>query len=154
MVTTGGSSCGSDLVVGESSGWDNEVVEDTAELAPNGSPKVSNSDEKLPVPFSVVGEIGDSGKGVCVGESGVASVSGNGVEAFVEIGVLTSVEGPDTSPIPKDREARSLSSNRERGLLGSCTPPLAVPLVPAWAGLDGRCVCSDLRTLESAESAS
>ena len=153
-MSIGGPNCGSDWAVGEPSVWDSDVVEDAAELAPNGSPKLSNSDEKLPVPFLVVGEIGDSGKGACVGERGVASVPGSGVGAFVETGVLISVEGFDTSPIPKDREARSLSSNRERGLLGSCTPPLAVPGVPARAGLDGCCVCSDLRIFESAESAS
>lgn len=142
----GGSGCGSDLAVGEPSGWD--------ELAPNGSLKLSNNDDRLLVPVSVVGEIGDSGKGACVGERGVASIPGNGVEALVEIGVLTSVEGFDTSPIPKDREARSLSSNRERGLLGSYAPPLAVPFVPARAGLDECWTCSDLRIFESAESAS
>lgn len=150
-MTTGGSGWGSDLVVGEAGGWDNELVEDTGEFAPNGSPKF-NSDEKLPDPFSVAGEIGESGNGVCVGEIGVVSDPGNGVEAFVEIGVLTSVDGFDTSPIPKDREARSLSSKRDRGLLGSYTP-LVAPLVPARAGLDGRCACSDLRIFESAESA-
>ena len=108
----------------------------------------------MPAPFSAVGEIGDSGKGVFVGEVGAVSAAGNGVGAFVEIGVLTSVEGPDTSPIPKDKEARSLSSNRDRDLLGSCAPPPAAPLVLARAGVTGRCACNDLRILESAESAS
>lgn len=131
VVTAGGSECGSDSAIGEPSGWDNEVAEDTAELAPNGSPRL-NGDKELPVLFSVVGEaIGEFGRGVCVGERGVGSIPGNGVGAFVEIGVLTSVDGFDTSPIPKDREARSLSSNRDRGLLGSYTPPLVVPLIPA-----------------------
>lgn len=152
MVTTGGSSCGSGLVVGEASGWDNEVVGGTAGLAPSGSPEL-NSNDKLLVSFSVVGEIGESGNGVCVGE-GVALAAGNGAEAFEDIGVLTSVDGFDTSPIPKDSEARSLSSSRERGFSGSCTPPLVVPVVPTRAGLAGRCACNDLRILESAESAS
>lgn len=151
VVITGGPSRGWGSTVAEVGGWDNGFVEDTAGLAPNGSPEFSSAD-KLAIPFSAVGEIGDSGSGVCVGEGGVVSIPGNGVGALVDIGVLTSVDGFDTSPIPKDREARSLSSNRDRGLLGSCTPPLAVPSVPVRAGLDGRCACNDLRILESAES--
>jgi hypothetical protein len=109
---------------------------------------------------SVVGDPnGESGSGVCVGESDVVSAPGNGVEACVDIGVLsafveTSVDGFDTSPIPKDKEARNLSSKRERGLLGSCTPPLVTPFAPVRAGLDERCACRDLCMLESAESAS
>ena len=150
MVTTGGS--GSDLAIGETSGWDKEVVGDTTGLAPRGSPEL-NSNDKLLVSFSIMGEIGESGNGVCVGE-GVAAVAGNGVGAFEDVGVLTPVDGFDTSPIPKDSEARSLSSNRERGLSGSCVPPLVVPLVPTRAGLEGRCACKDLRIFESAESAS
>ena len=127
---------------------------DTTELAPNGSPE-PRSDIKLLVPVSVVGEVtGESGSGVCVGERGVMSVPGNGVGAFEDTGVLTSEDGFDTSPIPKDREARNLSSNRDRGLLGSCTPPPVVPFVPARAGLDERWACKDLRIPESAESAS
>lgn len=151
MVTAGGSGCGSDLAVEDTSGWGNEVVGDTVGLAPNGSPELNGNDELL-VPFSMVGEIGESGNGVCVGE-GVASAAGNGVEAFVDIGVLSSVDGFDTSPIPKDSEARSLSSNRERGLSGSYTPPLVVLVLPARAGLYERCACNDLRIFESAESA-
>lgn len=139
MVTAAkGSGCDSGSVVGEISGYDNELVEDTTELAPNGSPE-PKSDVKPLVPVSVVGEvIGESGSGVCVGERGVVSAPGNGVGAFEDTGVLTSVDGFDTSPIPKDKEARSLSSNRDRGLLGSCTPPPVVPFVPARAGLDER----------------
>ena len=159
MVVVGGSGWGSGLVVAGASGWDNEAAEDVVdvELAPNGSPKL-NSADKLGISFSAVGEIGESGSGVCVGEGGVVSAPGDGVGAFVDAGVLvafveTSVDGFDTSPIPKDREARSLSSNRDRGLLGSYTPPLAIPSVPVRAGLDGRCACNDLRMLESAESA-
>jgi hypothetical protein len=143
---------GSGLVVGEVSGWVSEPVEDPAELASNGSPKL-NSD-KLPVPFSAVaGLIGESGNGDWVGEGGAASVPGNGVEGFVDTGLLTSVDGFDASPIPKVNEARSLSSNRDRGLYGSYTPPLVVPLGPARAGLDGRCACNELRRLKIAESA-
>lgn len=140
----------------EGSGWDDEAVEDRTELAPNGSSK-SNSEAKVTIPFSVAGEpIGESGNGVCVGESGVAP--GDGIGIFADVGVLvayveTAVDGFETSPIPKVREARSLSSNRDRCLFGSCTPPLAVPVVPSRAGLDGRCACNDFRMLESAESA-
>lgn len=146
MVETGGSGRGSGSGIEGASGWDSELV-------PNGSPKLNNED-KLTVPLSVVGEpIGDSGNGVCVGEGSVASVPGNGVGGFEDTGVLVAFVGVfDASPIPKDREARSLSSNRDRGLLGSYAP-LAVPLVPAWAGLDERCACNDLRMLEIAESA-
>ena len=96
----------------------------------------------------MVGEtIGESGNGVWVGERGVTSIPGNGVGGLVDTGVLVAfVEtSVDSSPIPKDREARSLSSNRDRGLLGSYPPPLA--------GLDERCACNDLRMFESAESA-
>ena len=149
-----GSELDSGSVVKSASGCDDEFVGDTTELAPKGSPKLK-SDVKPPVPVSVLGEsIGESGNGVCVGERGVVSVTGNGVGAFVDIGVLSSVDGFDTSPIPKDKEARNLSSNRDRGLLESCTPPPAVPLVLARAGLDGRWACKDLRILERAESAS
>ena len=154
MAGTGGN--GWDSGGGEANGWDEGFVEDTVGLAPNGSSK-PNSEAKLTIPFSIVGEpIGESGNGVCVGESGVAS--GNGIGTFVDIGVLVaiveaSVDGPEASPIPKDREARSLSSNRDRGLLGSCTPPLAIPFELVRAGLDGRCACNDLRMLKIAESA-
>jgi len=142
-----GSGCDSGSVAGEAGGCDDE-------LAPKGSPELK-SDVKPLVPVSVVGEvIGESGSGVCVGERGVVSAPGNGVGAFEDTGVLTSVDAFDTSPIPKDREARNLSSNRDRGLLGSCAPPTVVPFVPARAGLDGRWVCKDLRIPESAESAS
>ena len=156
---TEGSRWGSDSVIEETSGWDDELVGDATEFAPEGSPKF-RSDIKPPVPVSAVGEpIGESGNGVCVGERGVVSAPGNGVEGFVDIGVLvafveTSVDGFDTSPIPKAKEARNLSSNRDRGLLGSCTPPLVAPLAPGWAGLGERCACMDLRILEIAESAS
>jgi len=156
VAGTGGSDWDSDLGIGETSGRNDEVVEDTVGLAPDKTSKPS-SEAKLTVPFSVAGEaIGESGNGVCVGESGVAS--GNGIETFVDIGVLVatvevSEDGFEASPIPKVREARSLSSNRDRGLLGSCTPPLAIPLGPARAGLDGRCACNDFRMLERAPSA-
>lgn len=160
MKTAEGSRWGSDSAIEGASGWANELVGDTTEFAPKGSPKF-RSDITLPVPVSVVGEqTGESGNGVCVGERGVASVPGNGVEAVVDIGVLvafveTSVDGFDTSPIPKDKDARNLSSNRDRGLVGSCTPPLVVPLVLlVRAGLEGRCACRDLRMLESPESPS
>ena len=158
METAEGSKWDSDSAIEEAGGWDDELVEDTTEFAPKGSPKL-RSDVKIPVPDPVVGEpIGESGNGVCVGERGVVSTPGNGVEGFVDIGVLvafveTSVDGFDTSPIPKDKEARNLSSNRDRGLVGSCTP-LVAPLVPVRAGLDGRSACRDLRMFESAESAS
>ena len=156
MTGTGGSDRDSNSGVGGASGWNGEVMEDTVGLAPNGSSK-PNSEAKLTDPFSVAGEaIGESGNGVCVGESGV--VSGNGIEVTADIGVLVAVveaseDGFEASPIPKDREARSLSSSRDRGLLGSYPPPLAVTLGLARAGLDGRWPCNDLRMLESAESA-
>lgn len=60
-------------------------MEGTAEPALNGSPKLK-SDDKLRVPLSVAGEIGESGNGVSEGERGVASVPGDW--AFVDIGVL------------------------------------------------------------------
>ena len=132
--------------IGGASGWDGE-------FASSGSPRLSGEGTPT-VPSSAVGElIGESGSGVCVGERGVVSGSYNGVGAFVEIGVFVAfVEtSVDASPIPKDREARSLSSNRDRGRLKSCNPPL--PLAPVWAGLGERCACNDLRMLESAESA-
>lgn len=156
MAGTGGSGWDSDSGVGGASGWDDELVEGTVWLASNGSSK-PNREAKLTIPFSVAGGlIGESGNGVCVGESGVAS--GNGIGTLVDIGVLVtiveaSVDGFEASPIPKDREALSLSSNRDRGLLGSCAPPLATPLGPVRAGLDGRCACNDLRMLKIAESA-
>ena len=131
-------------------------MEDTVGLVSNGSSK-PNSEAKLTIPFSAAGEpIGESGNSACVGESGVAS--GNGIGTFVDIGVFVaiveaSVDGFEASPIPKVTEARSLSSNRDRGLLGSCTPPLAIPFGPVRAGLDGRCACNDLRMLKIAESA-
>lgn len=155
MAGTGGSGWDSDSGVGGASGWD-ELVEGTVGLSSNGSSK-PNSEAKLTIPFSVVGEpIGESGNGVCVGDSGVAS--GNGIETFVDIGVLVAIvevseDGFEASPIPKAREALSLSSNRDRGLLGSCTPTPAIPLGPVRAGLDGRCACNDLRMLKMAESA-
>lgn len=158
MGTAGGSGCDLDSSIEGASGWDDEFVEDATELAPKGSPGL-RSDDKLPVPASVVGEpIGESGSGAWVGERGVVSTPRNGVDGLVEIGVLvafveTSVDGFDTSPIPKDKEARNLSSKRDRGLLGSCTPPLVTPLTPVRAGLDERCACRDLRMPESAESA-
>lgn len=119
----------------EVGGWDNGLVEDATSVAPKGSPKL-RSDVMLLVPVSVIGEpVGESGNGFCVGERDIVSAPGNGVGAFVDIGVLVafveaSVDGFDTSPIPKDREARSLSSNRDRGLLGSCAPPLVTPFTP------------------------
>ena len=159
VLTVPGSGWDSDSVVEDASGWVDELVERAIEFAPKGSPKLK-SDVKLLLPVSVVGEsMGESGNGVCVGERGVVSDTGDSVGDSADIGVLvafveTAVEGFDTSPIPKDREARNLSSKRDRGLLWSCTPPLVAPLGPARAGLDGRCACKDWRILESAESAS
>ena len=63
----------------------------------------------------MVGEtIGESGNSVWVGERGVTSIPGNSVGGLVDTGVLVAfVEtSVDSSPIPKDREAWSLSSNR------------------------------------------
>jgi len=156
VAGTGATGRDPDPGVWGASGLDDELVESAVGLAPNGSSK-SNSEAKLTIPFSMAEEpIGESGNGACVGEGGVAS--GNGIGTCVDIGVLVaiveaSVDGFEASPIPKVREARSLSSNRDRGLLGSCTPPLAIPFGPVRAGLDGRWDCNDLRMLKIAESA-